>query len=93
VAKVEPEQRKQANLKIGAAMFGASVVVAMGVITATASGGSFTTSEPATPSITATTSTSEAPPSTPSTSKATPSVTATTSTGSFPETSTAPKPG
>ena len=70
---MKPEQRKQRDLKIGAAAFGAGVLIAMGAITAATSGDAVTTSEPPTgPTDSASTSTSTTPPSTPETSKASP---------------------
>ncbi len=90
---MKPEQRNQRNLKIGAAAFGAGVLIAMGAITAATSGDAITTSEPPTgPTDSATSSTSTTPPSTPETTKASPEVTATTSEGSWPETSTVELP-
>jgi hypothetical protein len=90
---VKPEQRNQRDPKIGAAAFGAGVLMAMGAITAATSGNAIATSEPPSgPTDSATTSTSTTPPSTPETTKASPEVTATTSEGSWPETSTVELP-
>lgn len=86
-------KRQQRNLKVGAAAFGAGVLVAMGAITAATSGDVLTTSEPPTgPTDSASTSTSTTPPSTPETTKASPSVTASTSEGEWPETWTVEAP-
>ena len=86
-------KREQRNLKIGAAAFGAGVLIAMGAITAATGGHAVTTSEPPTgPTDSASTSSSTTPPLTPETSKATPGVTASTSEGSWPSTSTVEAP-
>jgi hypothetical protein len=75
---VRAEHRKQRNYRLGAAMTGAGVLVAMGVITVGASAEPFTLTEPAT-------TTKSTAPTTLETTKATPAVTASTSQGEWPE--------
>jgi hypothetical protein len=77
---VTAEHRKQRNYRLGAAIAGAGVLVAMGVITVGGNADPLTLTEPAT-------TTSTTPPTTPQTTKATPAVTASTSQGEWPETS------
>jgi hypothetical protein len=77
---VTGEHRNQRKYRLGAAMAGVGVLVAMGAITVGGSADPFTLTEPAT-------TTSSTAPTTLQTTKATPAVTASTSQGEWPETS------